>query len=224
MADKVLGGIESAGNKALGVARQSGLAMGEGPTMAGRSATQSRPGGSRPVSQALRGMQDTYAREAESKSGLLGSTGGVQELLGQEYKGAYSSGESALDAGLMGGVAGERMAGLKKRYSGLTGMLQKNRAAIDAANAAAAETAKARKMADKYQDVERTDEGPRNVGTGGEKAGPDDRTDGSYAGQDPNTLSDEVLDAQGWYASPAPGESYAHYSDRMDRKKGKGVK
>lgn len=51
----------------------------------------------------------------------------------------------------------------------------------------------------------------------------EDLTGGKFEGQDPNTMTDEQLNAMGYMYEQAPGETYAHYSKRVcERKKGKG--
>jgi hypothetical protein len=160
------------------------------------------------------------AKAAEGRAGLLSTQGGRQEALRQDY-GQSSAGESNLDAALLGAAGGDRMQKAASRYKGLGDMFRSQGRAKHADVG--------RELA--YGDAQ-VDNGPKKVGyENGELWAPEpdrpggadqvlkDVSGGQSQGKDPNTLSDNELNAMGYMYSQAPGESYKHYSDRVAARK-----
>lgn len=201
MAGNVLNPIESKGD-ALKSGRPTSLAESAGMSFAPATG-QSRP------------SQQQAAGEVESQAGLLGSWGGREQLLRQQAGPQYSQGEANFDNALLGGAAGARMADLSKRYSGLADMVGGRKYASTAPMTPPPWTG-----TQKGPYEEQVDNGPNNKAQDSGAAGENGRTQkdltgGANAGKDPNSLSDEELSAMGYMDGPAPGESYAHYSDRI---------
>lgn len=180
-----------------------------------------QPGGSM---SAPAGIQSAFSRlqndeglaqRVEDNSKLAGSFSGRREMAAGLGQGQYSSGEKDLDSALIGIESGGKLNDLSKRYSGLTNMVRQrneNNALAPSLTTAGQnpntmETAVAAGLPTMEQAAAYQEQ------PGGYK----DLTDGSAVaqGKDPNTLSDEELSAMGYYDTQAPGETYAHYSDRM---------
>lgn len=156
------------------------------------------------------------ALEAQRAAEVTGQRGGVESTLRAGHGGGYSGGESAFDAALTGAAGRDRFNDLRQTYGGiLDRFTDAERAAGQTGAEAAAGYAPpvSRELA---YGPEASLGDPRLSGRGGDTGHRlTDRSGGQFDMADPNNLSDEQLNAQGYMYSQAPGESYAHYSDRV---------
>lgn len=151
MASQVLGGIEKQG-------------VGVGGPQAGRTGPGAQAVAGNPLASMAKHDEMGQAQAVESKAGLLGSFGGQQELLRQEYgkQGGYSEGENLLDAALMGQVAGGDIARVKNRFAGVSDYVRGRQARNDALAASLPPPINQYRTTQKGQIEATTDEGPRN--------------------------------------------------------------
>lgn len=219
MADKALGGVQAEGAMLQSAGRRGGQALQGNSHFAGAGANVAGGVDVKSLSE--------QAGDVQRKADLLSTQGGRQEALRQQY-GTSSAGESALDAALLGGAAGGRIDKARTGMAALGDYFRQDEASRRAAGEAlqAGRTANpSRATADHAYgpNGEATNEAPRNVGVGKDANAPmQDISSGLNASKDPNTLSDNELNAMGYMHQPAPGESYEHYSNRIAARKGVG--
>jgi hypothetical protein len=213
MADRVAGSID---RQAQGVteradAAAAGKPMPRGGVGVGPGAPPPPAPGTPPVDRQTADLASAQA--AQDKAKLAGTMGGRSELLNQQYGGqGYGQGENDLDNALMGSASGGRLEQLSQKYKGLTDYVRgKQQQVTDAAKA---------KVTTGQQPVER-EPLPPPPGAAPAQTPMTDRSAGANEGRDPNTLSDSELNAQGYMYDQAPGESYAHFSDRVSARKDK---
>lgn len=158
------------------------------------------------------GQQQAAADSAQQKAGLLGTPGGQTQLLDSLYGSGRTTGESNLDNALLGGGGGNsRMGELQSRYKNFSGYVRGN---IADNNTQAA--------------GKRFGEGAELAATQRRIMGEEDavtnqrRIMAEEDAANPDRQSDAQLSAAGYMHQQAPGESYAHYSDRVAARNGQG--
>lgn len=148
---------------------------------------------------------------------MAGSDTGRMALLDKEYgpTGAYASG---MDSFLVGQQGGDRIADLDKQYGGLEEEFlgaEQQGVELREQRRVLAEQGRTEQAA-----IDAAEKKRRGMGTPF-RPSPHQNISGTAGtgGGRPNDLSDAQLSAMGYPHDPAPGESYAHFSARLEARR-----